>query len=75
MQLGKLTGMRAAKDGHFQLLIWAKENGCPFDAETCAMAAIGEQLEILQWLRKNGVDWDTITCAEIAETGREDILE
>jgi hypothetical protein len=40
--------------GHSELLQWARENGCPWDAETCARAAEGGHLELLRWARENG---------------------
>jgi hypothetical protein len=33
------------------VLIWAKLNGCPWDATTCSAAAEGGHLEVLQWAR------------------------
>jgi hypothetical protein len=53
----------AAKGGHFDVLLWARENGCPWD-NTCASAAEGGHLEILKWARENG-------CA----VGLEDVRE
>ena len=39
-------------------LQWAHQNGCPWDEETCSIAAEEGHLEVLQWLRQNGCPWD-----------------
>ena len=36
-------------------------NGCPWDAETCKVAALNGQLETLRWARENGCPWDPVT--------------
>jgi len=33
-------------------LIWARENGCPWNEETCAYAAINGHLDLLIWARE-----------------------
>jgi len=33
------------------VLRWAREHGCPWDHETCSLAARGGQLKVLQWAR------------------------
>ena len=40
------------------MLQWLRENGCPWDEETCALAAEGGHLEVLQWMRANGCPWN-----------------
>src|SRR4051812_5093758 len=52
----------AALDGSLNLIKWARINGCPWDAYTCANAARGGHLEALQWARANGCPWDWSTC-------------
>ena len=42
------------KNGHLELLKWAIENGCQWNAMTCARAAENGHLEVLQWARANG---------------------
>ena len=44
--------------GHLELLKWARENGCEWDAMTCASAAKSGNLDILKWARQNGCEWD-----------------
>ena len=46
--------LHAAGGGHLEVLKWGRENGCPWDKDTCACAAIGGHLEVLKWLRENG---------------------
>ena len=44
----------AAWGGHLETLKWARENGCPWNEDTCLFAAKGGHLEVLQWARENG---------------------
>ena len=41
----KSTCMYAARDGYLEVLQWARQNGCPWDVETCYQAAQGGHLE------------------------------
>ena len=52
----------AAAEGYLGLIKWARANGCPWDADTCANAAEGGHLEVLQWAHANGCPWDENTC-------------
>ena len=45
------------------MLEWARANGCPWDANTCAYAAKGGHLEMLKWARANGCPWDFRTIS------------
>jgi hypothetical protein len=36
------------------VLKWARENGCPWDVNTCRRAAAEGHLEVLKWARANG---------------------
>ena len=48
---------RAWKGGHLELLRWARENGCPWNADTCGTRrAAGSDL--LRWARENGCPCD-----------------
>ena len=49
---------------------WSAENGCWLDADTCASAAQGGQLQVLQWLRGYGCPWDTGTCRWAVDEGK-----
>jgi hypothetical protein len=48
------------------VLQWARENGCPWDAGTCINAAAGGNLELLQWLREQGGPWNAQTVRSLA---------
>ena len=53
----------AAREGHLEILKWAREHGCEWDSFTCANAALGGHLETLKWARENGCEWeDTWKC-------------
>ena len=39
-------------------LQWAQANDCPWDEETCALAANNGHLEVLQWARTNDCPWN-----------------
>ena len=54
--LGDVVGRH--RYGHFELLKWACENGCPRDVLTCANAAYRGDLEMLKWARDNDFPWD-----------------
>ena len=51
------------------MLKWARENGCPWNEETCEYAAKHSHLETLKWARENGCPWDEWTCAWAAHKG------
>ena len=36
------------------MLRWAREHGCEWDEQTCALAAEGGHLDVLQWARAHG---------------------
>jgi len=46
-----------------------RANGCPWDEQTCYMAARGGHLEVLQWARANGCRWNEYTCSGAASDG------
>lgn len=63
----------AASSGNFDMLTWARGNGCPLDGRTCASAATAGRLDTLQWARAHGCPWNEGTCVGAAEGGYEDI--
>jgi hypothetical protein len=65
----------AAKGGHLELLKWARQNGFPWDSDTCDNAAEGGHLELIKWARENGCPWDSGTCAEAALGGQLEVLK
>ena len=56
------------------LLAWARENGCPWDENTCMGAAEGGHLEVLQWARANGSPWDEEKIALADSNGYDDVV-
>jgi hypothetical protein len=44
----------AADGGYLEVLKWARERNCPWDAETRRRAADGGHLEVLRWLDEQG---------------------
>ena len=48
------------------MLQWARANGCPWNNQTCAAAAVGGHLEVLQWVYKNGCPRNRSACMTIA---------
>ncbi len=63
---GRTTCSEAARQGHLDLLRWARAQGCPWDENTCAQAARGGHLGLLQWARAQGCPWDENTCSQAA---------
>jgi hypothetical protein len=39
-----------------EVLKWARENGCEWNADVCANAALNGHLEVLKWARENGCE-------------------
>jgi len=65
----------AASCGALRIIKWLRENGCPWDEETCEYAAEKGHLEVLKWLRANGCPWNTYTCEYAADNGHLEILQ
>ncbi|CAB9499193.1 ankyrin containing protein (ISS) [Seminavis robusta] len=64
--MGSSTCSAASQNGHFEMLKWAHENGCPWDADTMVGAVKGGHLNILKWLQLNGCpkhDWLLVHAA------------
>jgi hypothetical protein len=53
----------AAKNGNFELLKYAHENGCPWNEDICTYAAKSGHLDCLQYAHENGCPWNEYTCA------------
>jgi len=64
----------AAKGGHFDVLKWLRENGCPWDLGTCMMVVNGDHLDVLKWLHENGCPWNETTTLAAQMKGKFDIL-
>ncbi len=67
--------VEAAGGGHLEVLKWARNQGCPWNARTCANAAEKGHLEVLQWARSQGCPWDELTCAWAALKGHLEVLQ
>jgi len=65
----------AARNGHLDVLKWARENACDWDVNTCLYAGMNGHLKVLQWLRANGCPWNSDTCAYAALNGHLDVLK
>ena len=61
--------------GSVELLAWGKDNGCPWNAWTCAFAAEGGHLAVLQWAREHNCQWDEATCEGAAAGGHLAVLQ
>jgi hypothetical protein len=46
------------------LLKWVRDQGCPWDKETCRSAAYQGKLKVLKYLHDNGCSWDEMACQE-----------
>ena len=57
------------------ILKFARDNGCPWDEDTCANAARNGHFDILKVARENGCPWDSITCANAARNEHYEILK
>ena len=51
------------------MLKWARDNGCPWNWETCTRAAQGGRLEVLKWARESGCPWTEDTRRLAASKG------
>ena len=63
LPVAQAAGAAAAMGGHLEVLQWARENGCPWNKQTCHNAAKCGHLEVLQWARANDCQCDRFTCA------------
>ena len=46
------------ENGHLNCLIYAHENECPWEEETCTSASENGHLECLKYAHENGCPWD-----------------
>ena len=61
--------------GSVERLAWAKDNGCPWNARTSAIAARSGRVNLLRWAREHGCEWDEVTCEEAAMHGHLEVLK
>jgi hypothetical protein len=51
------------------VLVWAVENGCEMDLETCEAAVEAGRLDVLRWARSKGCEWDSRVYEAACELG------
>ncbi len=64
----------AAKNGHLNVVKWARQYDCEWDIFTCAFAARNGHLEILKWCIENGCEWDESTRIFAARGGHLNVI-
>ena len=65
----------AAREGHLNLLIWARENGHPWSYLTTTAAAIRGDLEIVKFLINIGCDHNYDVCKYAVIKGNLEMLK
>jgi hypothetical protein len=65
----------AASRGHLELIKWAREHECDWNADTTSSAAAKGHLDLLMWLRENGCPWNGWTCGAAARGGHFEVLK
>ncbi|AGO84791.1 Ankyrin repeat domain containing protein [Pandoravirus salinus] len=56
-----------------EMILWARDQGHPWDAKACAGAARGGHFDLLAWLREQGCPWDSRACTAAAKYGHVDL--
>ena len=75
---GTTAGMPLKVDdfvGSVALLAWAKDNGCPWTAETFGAIGEGGNMAELVWAREHDCPWDYETCACATWAGHMGMLQ
>jgi len=65
----------AAMNGFLDVLMWAREIGCPLDKFACAYAAGAGHLPIVQWLVANSCKINPEICSWAAQNGHMHVLK
>lgn len=65
----------AARDGELDVLRWARQDGCPWDASACEAAAESGHLDVLDWAVSHGCDWGEDTLSAAAAAGKLNTLK
>ena len=65
----------AANQGHQLMVEWLRQQGCPWDSQSCTYAARNGQLEVLKYLHVNGCPWDSQSCTYAADNGHLEVLK
>jgi hypothetical protein len=58
LPLESIGMLKAAANGHLEIMQSLHLNGCPWDANACSGAAENGKLEIWQYIHLNGYPWD-----------------
>jgi hypothetical protein len=74
-RLDAIFSFRAASANLLMCLKYARENGCPWDEDTCCGAACGGHLDCLKYAHENGCPWIEDTCSNAACGGQLDCLK
>jgi hypothetical protein len=65
-----------AKDGNLELVTWAREEDCAWDARTCTNTVRAGTWRCLLWTREHGCPWGTEgMCADAAWSGHLAVLQ
>ncbi len=65
----------AARNGHLEILKWARSQGCHWSVHTCYWAAGNGHLEVLKWLKSQECPWDAGVCSWAASNGHLEVLK
>jgi hypothetical protein len=60
---------------NINLLKYAHENGCEWNANTCHYEALSENLECLKYAHEHECPWDEIICRNAAKNGNIECLK
>lgn len=56
-----------------EMILWARDQGHPWDAKACAGAVRGGHFNLLVWLREQECPWDSRACTAAAKSGQVDL--
>jgi hypothetical protein len=62
-------------NGQLKCLIYAHDNRCEWDDQTCYHAAKNGHLDCLKYAHENGCEWDEDTCSDAALNGHLECLK
>ena len=60
----------AAEGGHLQVLMWAREQGWPWNSRVCHRAAGAGHLQVLRWAREHDCPWNEVKALFNRRSGR-----
>ena len=67
--------LHCVKNGHLELLKWARNKKCPWSVRACKLAAKNGHLEVLKYLHDNNCPWNANACRHAAENGHLEVLK